>query len=67
MDAAMVVVIHELADGGLERAGQVVVLQQDPVLQRLMPAFDLALRLRVVRRPSNVISKLVMRESDEGR
>jgi hypothetical protein len=40
--AAMVVVIDECVDLGLEVAGQIIVLKQDAVLERLMPALDLA-------------------------
>ena len=47
--AAVVVVVDESGNGGLELAGQEVVFQQDAVLQGLMPALDLALGLRVVR------------------
>ena len=43
----MVVVGDELADLSLEVTGQIVVLEQDAVLQRLVPAFDLALCLRM--------------------
>ena len=43
--ALVVVMIDEGADLVFEIAGQVVILQQNPVLQRLMPAFDLALCL----------------------
>ena len=50
----MIVVIDEPADAGLKIARQVVVFQQDAVLQRLMLTFDLALRLRMVRRAANV-------------
>ncbi len=59
MDPAMVVVVDERIDGSLERAREVVVLEQDPVLQRLMPAFDLALGLRMLRRPAHVVHPLV--------
>lgn len=45
MVSAVVVVIDEGIDLGLEIAGQIVVLEQDAVLQRLVPAFDLALGL----------------------
>jgi hypothetical protein len=38
----------------LEFAGQVIVLEQDAVLERLVPTLDLALRLRMIRRASNV-------------
>jgi len=43
--SGMVVVLDEDADLGLQVAGQEVVLQQDAVLQGLMPALDLALSL----------------------
>ena len=39
--ALVVVVLDEAGDGLLQRAGQVVVLKQNPVLQRLVPAFVL--------------------------
>jgi len=42
--AILVVVLDERLDLGLEVAGQEVVLQQDAVLQGLVPAFDLAPR-----------------------
>ena len=48
MIAGMVVTRHEGRDLAFEIAGQVVVLKQDVVLERLMPALDLALGLRVV-------------------
>ena len=41
----VVVVIDEGVDLSLEIAGQIVVLEQDAVLQRLVPALDLALGL----------------------
>ena len=44
----------ELFDVGFKITRQVVVFQQDAVLQRLMPAFDLALRLRMIGRAANV-------------
>jgi hypothetical protein len=46
--AGMVVVRHEGGDLTFEIAGQVVVLEQDAVLERLTPALDLALGLRVI-------------------
>jgi hypothetical protein len=45
--ASLVVVLHKGADLRLQITGQVVVLQQDAVLERLVPALDLALRLWV--------------------
>ena len=56
---AVVVAIDEGADAGLEVAWQVVVLQQDAVLQCLMPALDLALCLWMVRRAADVSHALV--------
>jgi hypothetical protein len=47
--AGMVVMRHEGGDLAFEIAGQVVVLKQDAVLERLMPALDLAMGLRVIR------------------
>ena len=44
----MIVIIDERRDLSLEVTGQEVVLQKDAVLQCLMPAFDLALCLRMV-------------------
>jgi len=41
--APMIVVGDEGIDLGLEVAGQVVVLEQNAVLQRLVPALDLTL------------------------
>ena len=41
--AGMVVMSHEGGDLAFEIAGQVIVLEQDAVLERLMPALDLAL------------------------
>ena len=40
--AAVVVALDERADGGLEVARQIVVLQQNAALQGLMPALDFA-------------------------
>ena len=51
----MIVVGDEVADLGLEITGQIVVLEQDAVLERLMPALDLALRHRVIRSPADVL------------
>ena len=44
--SVVIVVIDEAFDLRFEIAGQVVVLEQDPVLQRLMPTLDFALGLR---------------------
>ena len=47
--ALVVLMLDERFDLALEVAGQKVVFQQDAVLQGLVPAFDLTLRLRVER------------------
>ena len=52
--ASVIVMIDELFNVGFKIARQVVVFQQDAVLERLMPAFDLALCLRMVGRAANV-------------
>ena len=55
MVARVVVVLDEGADLRLEVARQVVVLEQDAVLERLVPALDLALGLRVAWSASDVV------------
>ena len=52
--AVVVAVVDEGVEGGLELVGQEVVFEQDPVLQGLMPALDLALGLRMVRSGANM-------------
>ena len=46
MVAPVIVVLDEARDLGFEIARQVIVLEQNAVLERLVPAFDLALGLR---------------------
>jgi len=58
MIASMVVVIDKPANAGLEITRQVVVFQEDAVLESLMPAFDLALCLRMVGRAANMSDAL---------
>ena len=58
--SAVVIVIDEAADPGLKVAGQEVVLEQDAVLHRLMPALDLALRHRVIGRSAHVFGVLLV-------
>ena len=53
--AGMVVMRHEGRDLTFEIAGQVVVLEQDAVLERLMPALDLALGLRMIRGAADML------------
>ena len=52
MVSPLVVVADEVFDLPLEITGQIVVLEQDAVLERLMPALDLGLRLRMIGRTS---------------
>ncbi len=54
MIAAVIVVIDEAIDVGFEIARQVVVVEQDAVLERLVPTFDLALGLGMVGRTAHV-------------
>ena len=60
MVALVVVVLDEGSDRLLERPGQVVVLEQDPVFERLVPALDLALGLRVVRCAADMVDALLV-------
>ena len=50
-----VVVVDELGNAGFQIARQIIVFQQYLVLQRAMPALDLALRHRVIRSSSCVV------------
>src|SRR3954469_7827754 len=65
MVAAMIVVLDEGRDLALEGAGQGVVLEQDAVLWRLMPAFDLALCLRMVGRTADVLHAFAVQPCSE--
>ena len=60
MVAAVVVVVDEGLDLGLELAGQVVVLEQDAVLQGLVPALDLALGLGMAGRAADMVDGIVV-------
>ena len=62
--APMIVVLHEGADLGLQVSRQVVVLEQDPVFERLVPALDLALRLRVVGSTPDCLTSALARQSE---
>src|SRR4029077_9796066 len=59
----MVVMSHEGRDLAFEIAGQVIVLEQDAVLERLMPALDLALGLRMIRRSVDMLVVLFSSQS----
>ena len=56
----VVVVIDEDTDLLFQIAWQVVVFQENPVLHGLVPAFDLALRLRMERSATNVLHLLLL-------
>ena len=58
--AVVVVVIDEDTDLLLQIAWQVVVFQENAVLHGLVPAFDLALRLRMERSATNVLHLLLL-------
>ena len=58
MVAVMVVVIDEVPDGCFQGSRQVVVLEQDTVLEGLVPALDLALSLWVSRSAADVVHAL---------
>jgi len=53
--APVVVVRDERIDLGFEVAGQIIVLEQDAVFERLMPALDFPLGHRMIRRATSVL------------
>ena len=57
--SVVVVMIDEGGDGGLKFALQIVVFQKDAVLEGLVPALDLALRLGMIGRTADVIHAVV--------
>ena len=58
--AGMVVMVDEGGDLAFEIAGQVIMLEQDAVLERLMPALDFALGLRMVGRSADMLDVLLV-------
>ena len=56
----VIVVLDECAELVFEVTGQLIVLQQDPVLEGLVPAFDLALGLGMVRGASDMLHALII-------
>ena len=60
MIADMVIVFDESADLPFEIAGQVIIVEQDSVLQGLVPALDLSLGLRVIRCPTHMLDAFVL-------
>jgi hypothetical protein len=59
MVSLVIVMFDERLDLPRKVAGQKVVFQQYPILQGLVPAFDFALRLRVVRCTTDVAHVVV--------
>ena len=59
MVSVMIAVVDERLDLGLEVLREEIILQQNTVLQGLVPALDLALGLRVVGCAANMIHFLV--------
>ena len=57
--AAMIISLDEGSDLRFEIAWQEVVLQEDAVLERLVPTLDLALGLRMQWRPADMIHAVV--------
>jgi hypothetical protein len=51
--------------GGREIPGQIIVLQQDPILQGLMPALDLALGLGVIGRTTDMFHVSIVEPSGQ--
>src|ERR1700692_643962 len=65
MIAGVDVMRHEGGDLAFEIAGQVGVLKQDAVLERLMPALDLSLGLRVIRGAADMLHLLAIQPLHE--
>ena len=57
--ADVVVVLDEGVDLPFEIAGQIIVVEQNAVLQGLVPTLDLSLGLRMIRRAAYVLHVLV--------
>jgi len=58
--ASVIVVLDEARDLGFKITGQVVVLEQNAVLERLVLALDLALRLGMARSTANMEQAAVL-------
>ena len=63
MIANVIVVLDEGADLSFEIAGQIIVVEQNAVLQSLVPALDLALGLRVIGCAPHVLHALPSSQS----
>jgi hypothetical protein len=60
MVTAVIVVLDEARDLGFEITGQIIVLEQNAVLERLVPALDLALGLRMAQGAANMRDATVL-------
>ena len=60
MVTPVIVVLDEARDLSFEITGQVVILEQNAVLERLVPALDLALGLRMARGATNMRNATVL-------
>ena len=54
MIASVVVVLDKCGDLSFKVAGQIIVLQQNSVFERLVPALDLSLSLRMIWRAAHM-------------
>ena len=64
--ASLVILLDKCLDLSLQRAGQVVVFQQDAVLHCLMPALDLALRPGMGGRAADMLDAMLRQPLGEG-
>lgn len=60
MQAIVVIISQEGRDLLLKFSRQIVIVQQEPVLQRLMPALNLPLCLRMIRRATDMFDFFVV-------
>ena len=64
--APVVILLDKLLDLSLQRARQIIILQQDAVLHGLMPAFDLALCLGMRGRAADMLDAVLRQPLGEG-
>jgi hypothetical protein len=60
MVTPVIVVLDEARDLGFEITGLIIVLEQNAVLERLVPALDLALGLRMAQGAANMRDATVL-------
>ena len=60
MVADVVVMLDEGIDLPFEISGQIIVVEQDAVLESLVPPFDFPLGLRVIRSAAHMLNALVL-------